>query len=132
MVLKKWKWAYALINKDETRNITRPEKGRRKLVGCSRATKVEGHHQDCTDATDLPLISTISYSGNVFTPLLITISDVHYNDADLDLQGSRFLAYKTPKEYMTNILMTFSLKAVIKTYSQAVRAEIRDPEAFVF
>jgi hypothetical protein len=131
-VLKQMKSVKQPINMDETGNMTRAEKKRRKHVVYSRKTMVEGDYQDCTEVTDLSLVSTISLSGNTLKRLLLTISDVHDNNIDLNLQHGSFIAYKAPKGYTTSIMTAFDLKETIRPYSDAVRAEIGDLEALIF
>jgi hypothetical protein len=76
-------------------------------------------------------MSTISLSSDALKPLILTISGVQYNDVDLDLQCRRLLTYKTPKEQMTTILMTFYLKEGIKPRIWSARTDIADLEAAI-
>jgi hypothetical protein len=68
---------------------------------------MKGHYQDCTDVTRISLVAIISLSGGAFKLLFLTISRVHYNDTDLDLQRERFLTEETPKGYVTNLFSRF-------------------------
>jgi hypothetical protein len=49
------------------------------------------------------------------TPLVLTVSAVHYNEINLDLQHGRVLTSQTSEAHLTNISVTFDLKESIKS-----------------
>jgi hypothetical protein len=120
------------INMNETGNVTRPEKGRRKLLGCSWKTTIEGHYQDCKDDSHVFLVSTSSLSGEALKLLLLRIAGIHCNDVDLEFRRGGFLTDRRPKGYMINISMVFYLREVSRPYSKSVAAKIGEPKALSF